>query len=47
MEPSWLTDEDAFFEKFYPEEKVKDYDPENIEHYMELMDEQKSKREML
>ena len=44
MEPSWLTDEQAYYEKFYPEEEdVTDYDPDNIEHYLELMDEQKGK----
>ncbi len=43
MEPSWLTDEEAYYEKFYPEEDVTDYDPDNIEHYTELMDEQKGK----
>jgi hypothetical protein len=43
MEPNWLFDEEAYEERFTKKEIIPEYDPDNIEHYMEVMDEQKRK----
>ena len=42
-EPNWLFDEEAYEERFTKKEIIPEYDPDNIEHYMEVMDEQKRK----
>ena len=43
MEPNYLFDPEEYYEKYYPEEELTDYDPDNIEHYIEIMYEQKNK----
>ncbi len=41
MEPNYLFDEEEYYEKYYPDEKLTDYDPDNIEHYIDVIDEKK------
>ena len=41
MEPTWLFDEEAHEERFTKKEIIPEYDPDNIEYYMEVIDEQK------
>ena len=43
MEPHWLFDEEAYEERFTKKEVIPDYDPDNIEFHMEVIDEQKRK----
>ena len=44
MEPHWLFDEEAHEERFTKKEVFpENYDPDNIEYYMEVIDEQKRK----
>ena len=41
MEPSWLFDEEAYEERFTKKEVIPEFDPDNIEYYMEVIDGQK------
>ena len=41
MEPTWLFDEEAYEERYKKKEVIPEYDPDNIEYYMEVIDEQK------
>jgi len=43
MEPTWLFDEEAYEERFTKKEIIPEYDPDNIEYYMEVIDGQKRK----
>ena len=43
MEPTWLFDEEAHEERYTKKELIPEYDPDNIEYYMEVIDGQKRK----
>jgi hypothetical protein len=46
MEPHWLFDEDAHDERFTKKEIIPDYDPDNIEFHMEVIEDGKKRKSL-
>jgi len=45
MEPDWLFDEEAYLERF-KKKKIPEYDPDNIDYYMEVIEDGKKRKSL-
>ena len=46
MEPHWLFDEEAYQERYTKKEVIPEFDPDNIEHYMEVIEDGKKRKSL-
>jgi hypothetical protein len=46
MEPHYLFDEEAYEERYKKKEVIPKYDPDNIEYYMEVIEDGKKRKSL-
>ena len=46
MEPNWMFDEEAYEERFKKKEIIPEYDPDNIEFHMEVIEDGKKRKSL-